>query len=275
MILPSTLKIIDYTFQNLFEKALTSSAILVCDKGVVSQKIQYHDVVNNTNHMVEKSFLIDKWIFIDNSGQKKSKKRFGDYFTVAISIATLLNKVYILKNFTEESDYIITENFRIERALLRKGVSPRSLNFKNHEVIIFPYMYDKNALIRYTTEDFEKKFPEATRYLKSYSQELSERNSDNSSKWFEYGRSQALAHLNQPKLLLSTVVTKKVKVYELSRECIPYSGIYIIPKKDLPLTYAKEILESKSFFAYVNGIGINASGSSLRITSIDINNYEF
>ena len=81
--------------------------------------------------------------------------------------------------------------------------------------------------------------------------------------------------MNQPKLLLSTVVTKEVKVYKLDKECIPYSGIYIVPTNNLPLSKAKEILESKDFYEYVKGIGINASGSSLRITAKDIENFEF
>lgn len=275
MILPSTLKIIDYTTQKLFEKALTSSAILVCDKGVASQNIVYQDVANCTRHMIAKDNLHGKWIFSEHNVESKSKKRFGDYFMAAISIATLLNKAYILKEFTEEDDYIVLKNFRIERSVIRTGVSPRSLNYKKPELILFPYSYDKNALVRYQSTEFEEKFPEATRYLKSYAKELSVRKSDKSIEWFEYGRTQALAHLNQPKLLLSTVVTKEVKVYELSKECIPYSGIYIIPKKDISLAKAKEILESKTFYSYVKGIGINASGSSLRITAVDVNNYEF
>lgn len=275
MILPSTSKIIDYTTQKLFEKALTSSAILVCEKGMFSQNIDYHDVANRTQYIIAKDNLHGKWIFSNNKTESKSKKRFGAYFNASISIATLLNKAYILKEFTEEDDYIICGEYRIERGLIRTGVSPRSLNYKKTELILFPYSYDRKVLVRYQSTEFEEIFPEATRYLRSYDKELSERKSDKSIEWFEYGRTQALAHLDQPKLLLSTVVTKEVKVYELSKECIPYSGIYIIPKKDISLAKAKEILESKTFYSYVKGIGINASGSSLRITAVDVNNYEF
>ncbi len=275
MILPSTFKIIDYTTQKLFEKALTSSAILVCDKSIISQSIEYQDVANGTRHTIAKDNLHGKWIFSEHKVEVKSKNRFGDYFTAAISIATLLNEAYILKDFTEEEDHIVVKNFKIERNVIRKGVSPRSLNYKKPEFILFPYLYDKNVLVRYQSAEFEEKFPEATRYLKSYAKELSERKSDKSVEWFEYGRTQALAHLNQPKLLLSTVVTKEVKVYELSKECIPYSGIYIVPKIDIPLEKAKEILKSEAFYNYVKGIGINASGSSLRITAVDVNNFKF
>lgn len=275
LILPNTLKIIDYTTQKLFKQA-TSSAILVCDKSEIFETIEYYDVVNSTSFVISKNNLIDKWIFTDYNQKVKHKRRFGDYFSASISIATLLNNVYILKKFNDDAKDVITVgSFQIERDVIREAVSPRSLKYKRSELIIFPYSYNENQLVRYNKDEFERNYPGATKYLKSYAKELSERNSDKSVEWFEYGRSQALAHLNQPKLLLSTVITKEVKVYELTKECIPYSGIYIVPKKDLTLANALEILKSEHFYKYVQGIGINASGSSLRITAVDINNYEF
>ena len=106
---------------------------------------------------------------------------------------------------------------------------------------------------------------------------LKKRTSDKGSSWFEYGRSQALAHLNQEKLLLSTVVTKQVEVYELDSDTIPYSGIYVTvkDKTNYTLQDALKILRSSKFLKYVNEIGINVSGKSKRITCKDINNYEF
>lgn len=275
MILPSTVKIIDYTTQKLFDKALTSSAILVCHYGVEISNVIYKDITNNKEYQIPKKSLKGKWVFSEFTKKCKREKRFGDYFTAAISIATLLNEAYILKNFTEEDKYVVVGDYKIERDLIMEGVSPRSLNYNKKHLILFPYRYCNNKLIRYNCKEFEKKFPKATSYLKTYAKKLSERKSDNGIEWFEYGRSQALAHLDQPKLLLSTVVTKEVKVYEIAKECIPYSGIYIVPKKNLPLEKAKEILESDDFYLYVKGIGINASGSSLRITAVDINNYMF
>ena len=103
-----------------------------------------------------------------------------------------------------------------------------------------------------------------------------ERDADSKAKWFEYGRSQALAHLNQKKLLLSTVVTNKVEIYELDAETIPYSGIYITVKdKNYDLNSAMQILSSSKFMEYVKNLGISVSGKSKRITCKDINNYEF
>lgn len=275
MILPSLTNIYDYTIKNIFEKALTSSAILVCRNGTEASHIKYKDIANNTEYQISKKGLIGKWVFSNLTEKSRPKKRFGDYFTAAISIATLFNEAYILKDFVEEDKYIVAGDYEIERDIIREGVSPRSLNYNKKYYIIFPYKYNNNTLVRFTRDEFEDMFPKASDYLKIYSKKLAERKSDKGIEWFEYGRSQALTHLNQPKLLLSTVVTKEVKVYELTKECIPFSGIYIVPKKDQSLQKAKKILDSDDFYQYVKRIGINASGSSLRITAVDINNYKF
>ena len=50
---------------------------------------------------------------------------------------------------------------------------------------------------------------------------------------------------------MSFIVTNKVNVYEIDENTIPYSGIYVIPKSNLDLSVAKEILESEEFLDYV------------------------
>lgn len=142
------------------------------------------------------------------------------------------------------------------------------------EYIIFPYDYVDGKLRRFETEEMLARYPGAIKHLKKYKDRLKLRDSDTTSKWYEYGRSQALDNLNQKKLLMSFIVTNKVKVYELEKDVIPYSGIYIVPKAELDLSIAKKILESDEFLEYVNDIGIYVSGSSLRITANDIKNFD-
>ncbi|MEW9924221.1 N-6 DNA methylase [Clostridium butyricum] len=277
LMLPYIVKIHDYTTEKLFT-VLTSSAIIILDKNVRQEYIEYYDIANNTNYNIEKCLLGKKWIFDDcrlKDQNNKEKLKFGDYFSASISIATLLNEAFVLKNYKESDKYINLNGCNIEKSIVKNAVSPRSLNYKKSELIIFPYKYVNQKLIHYEEKDFQESFPEATRYLKSFSERLEKRKSDRKSKWYEYGRSQALSHLNQEKLLISTVITKEVKVYKVDKDTIPYSGIYIISKGSFPLSVAKKILESKEFLKYVQISGINANGTSLRITPKDINNYEF
>ena len=107
---------------------------------------------------------------------------------------------------------------------------------------------------------------------------MKERKSDNGINWFEYGRSQALTHLNQSKLLISTLITGSVKVYLLDKDTIPTSGLYIVPQKNqqkFNLGKAKSVLESELFYSYVESIGVISNGNSYRISPKDINNFCF
>lgn len=274
MILPYLEKIIDYTTLNLFDDALTSSAIIKLNRSSKENFISYIDVVNKKHKMVSKDKLNEKWVFTTKESMKNEHK-FQEYFKVSNSIATLYNKAFIINDFTECDGYIIKDNIKIEKEVLRKAYSARNKRYEKQEYIIFPYYYNENGdLKKYDENTFYTNFPGACEYLKKFSDKLGERNSDQSAKWYEYGRSQALLHLNCKKLLLSTIVTNQVNVYEIDELGIPYSGFYIIQKGDKPLSYAKEILESKEFLSYVKGIGINANGNSLRISATDINNYK-
>lgn len=278
--------IYDYTTKKLFTKKnlenidkdiLTSSAVIIIDKSKKTRSINYYDIVNNQEIKIMKKDLNDKWIFNKNNNEKERNRvvKFGDYFKASNTIATLYNKAFVINNYVQNGDYIITgDNYRIEKAILRKAVSPRSLNSKTEEKIIFPYYFENEELKKYTEEEIKKNFPYAYKYLEGHKEKLLERKSDISAKWYEYGRSQAISQSNKKKLLLSTVITKEVKVYVLSSETIPYSGIYITSDED-NLNKAKKVLESKEFLKYVKDIGINASGESIRITSKDINNYRF
>jgi len=273
----SLVEVHDYTTKKIFD-VITSSAIIVCDKAKNRKMIKYIDVANeNKSYSIHKTKLTGKWIFENKNAENLNKKvKFSDYFHASVSIATLFNDAFVVTNYSDNGKYISTpDGYNIEKKILRETASPRSLSSGIKTKIIFPYFYKDGKLNRYDENDFLKYFPKASKYLNSNKNKLDERDSDKSSKWFEYGRSQALSHLNQEKLLTSTVVTKNVKIYTLTKECIPYSGIYITSKGIKPLDYAKKILESEDFYSYVQKIGINASGSSLRVTSKDINNYDF
>lgn len=281
--LPHLLEIHDYDNKKLFNKnnsnqnrnILTSSSVIVVEKNNKKKSIKYINECNKKEKTIYKKQLNGKWVFIDNEVVKK-KNRFGEFFKASNSVATLLNSAFVINNYTEKKGYICMNDIEIEKGILKRAVSPRGLNSNTDEMIIFPYKYDKeNNIIKYEEKDLKKLYPNAYNYLMSNKKDLDKRKADTSAKWYEYGRSQALNDMNKEKLLLSIVVTKKVKIYKLNKNTIPYSGIYIIPKKDKTLKEAKEILESKEFFEYVKNIGINASGDSMRITSSDINNYMF
>jgi len=266
----------DFSGQKVFEQVLVSSAIMVIDKTRKSEKLLYINEKNKMKININKTNLSEKWFFIQNPDlyKKKRKFKFGDFFLVSHTVATLLNKAFVIKNFELSGENIKVNNHLIECELIKDTASPRMFTNGGNEKIIFPYKFN-NGIIRLSENDFIREFPNGYEYLLRFKDELKNRDSDLSAKWFEYGRSQAIGNMNQEKLLISTVITEKVNTYYLEIENIPYAGMYIIPLQKYSLNIAKRILESVEFYDYVKMVGISVSGNSLRITSKDIMNYYF
>ena len=268
----------DYTQEKVFDNALVKSAIMILDMQKKQDVLNYRDMTLGTEIDIPVNKLTDKWFFTENLAN--GMHRFGDYFKVSHAVATLLNKAYVIK----EEDYQETEQgffcngHNIERDMVRDTATPRSLRYKKNEKIIFPYTYDDGHLVRFEEWEFETNYPEAAAYLNDFRDDLDKRQSDMSAKWYEYGRSQALAGLDSDKLLISTVITENVAVYRLTKECIPYAGMYITRRKgnnEYTLEDAIRILKGRDFRQYVLDVGIHISGSSLRITSKDVEEYRF
>lgn len=275
---PYIAQIKDYKQVKIFDKALVKSSIMVLDKQRQQEILHYQDMSMENAIDIPIAQLDEKWFFADEN--EVGQHRFGDYFKVSHVVATLLNKAYVLSDgaYTEVDNGYVCGNHTIEREVVRNTETPRTLRYIKHEKIIFPYTYDENELVHYDDGEFERLYPGATAYLNEFRDDLDKRQSDNNAKWYEYGRSQALSGLNRQKLLISTVVTNDVDVYELEQECIPYAGMYIVEKEDnneYELTDAMRILRSGEFKEYVFKVGIPISGKSVRITSKDVENYMF
>jgi methylase of polypeptide subunit release factors len=264
--------IYDFTSEKLFKDKLTASSIIVYEANSKREQLNYHNVLLEENKIIAKDELHGKWQFEDISVIERSRK-FGDYFHAASSIATLLNSVYIIQDYTDDVEYISTNNDKVEKSILRKAISARSKRYKKEEYIIFPYDYQDNNLVRFTEVQFAERFPMTKEYMEKHKTKLAKRDHDKGISWFEYGRSQALAHLNQEKLLLSTLVTKQVYVYMLDKMDIPTSGIYVVTKGDYDLDMAKNVLEGPEFYNYAKNIGVISNASSYRIAPKDINNF--
>ena len=268
----------DYTQVKIFDKALVKSSIVVLDRSQNEKFLFYKDMTIGTRLKIPIEHLGEKWIFSIESNE--GQHRFGDYFKVSHAVATLYNKAYVLSHgkYVESKEGYVCGDYIIEKDIVRDTETPRTLRYGRHEKIIFPYFYDSNGLEHFKVGEFERSYPEATAYLKTFREKLDKRKSDSSAKWYEYGRSQALSSLNRAKLLISTVITNNVEIYKLSEECVPYAGMYIVEKDgndEYTLEDAIKILKSDKFKKYVFRSGIPINGSSIRITSKDIENYMF
>ena len=269
LLLPHISYIKEYPDKKLFDGTLTSSTIFLYDNSCQTANIEYENTTFDRKLSIARTSLGDKWVFLDQEQSIEKTVRFGDCFHASIVVATLLNEAFLLPPENERER-------NIEATVIRRAASPKKMRKKTKEYIIFPYFYIGNELQRYAPEEFEQQFPIAAAHLETFRTKLDERDIDENIHWFEYGRTQALKRLNQPKLLISTVITNKAEVYELDAETVPYSGIFITVKKDgYTLSQAKQILQDSRFTQYVKSLGISVSGKSKRITCKDVNNYRF
>ena len=268
----------DYTQEKVFDNALVKSSIMVLDMQRKQDILHYTDMTLKSKIDIPVSQLTDKWFFTSNF--TNGLHRFGDYFKVSHVVATLLNEAYVFSadKCVEVENGFIYKGYTIEREIVRDTATPRSLRYDKKEKIIFPYLYNNKGLQRFKIGEFEHLYPEATAYLNTFRDKLDKRKRDINTKWYEYGRTQALAGLNCKKLLISTIITEDIIVYKLTKKCIPYAGMYIVERKNnkkYTLGDAMQILKSREFKQYVLDVGIHISGSSLRITSKDIEEFKF
>ena len=263
--------IVDCSGAKVFDEVLTSPAITIYEKGNQSNILIYQEMVESrieNETIIEKQSLSGKWNF--TTYVESGERRFGDSFKASNCIATLANKIFIHTVNNQG-----TLDIDIEDDAVREAKSPKSEQFGLKQKIIFPYYYDNGELNSYKESEMVQKYPKLMAFLSSQKETLTNRDSDKNAKWYEYGRSQALRHINQNKLMISTIITKVVRVYDLDSSVVPYSGIYIIPRDNSSLDDAKLILQTKRFYEYLLTKGVKVSGDSIRISSKDVEEYRY
>lgn len=265
----------DFKFKKIFENRQTSSAIIICSKKKNQNDFLYVNGETQQSYSVSKESLCGKWSLDVLPVKKTGKIRFGDCFRVSAPIATLLNEAFVINDFIDRGEWVEKDGFLLEKRGLRPAASPKSKQNRKESYIIFPYYYDQSGCCRYREDEFSKLFPGIVAYLQQFAEKLADRHVDRRCQWFEYGRSQALAHIDQKKLLLSTLITGEVKCYELDKETVPYSGMYIVPRENYQIEQAEQIIGSREFYEYIKSIGIHANGKTYRISPRDVADFVF
>lgn len=269
--------IIDYKGIQLFPNTVTSSIIILCDT-INREEVYYHVRKDNVQKRVSKTSLTGKWIFEENH---KGLRRFGDYFKVSNSIATLYNKAFVFEAKEEDDSFYYLDGGMVEKEIVFDAVSIKSekkfQNTQKRDKIIFPYKFMDKKVSSYEESEFKSQFPECYSYLKSHKERLLKRKSSEGVRWFEYGRIQAISNVFVDKLIISVVITNNVQVYTVGCKSVPYAGMYIraLKNDELELDEAKRILQSKKFYEYIKRCGTPTTTSSYRISVKDIENYYF
>lgn len=279
------IKIVDYRSVKVFPGIICSTTLILCGKKNIPNIIGYENYEDKQTFNIQRDSLSDKgekWIFeINTSGNKK----FGDYFNIHNSVATLLNKAFLFSVDDEQERYYVVNGWCIEKEVTLPAISTKSCrmikNNKNKESrkeirIIFPYKLVGAKIIHFSEKEFKKLYPYAWKYLYQFYDDLKKRKADENAKWFEYGRSQALEEVWNRKLVFPMVITKATQTYMADKIAIPYAGYFITAKSNyMSLKIAKELLESEQFYRYVKDVGTPTTITSYRVSVHDISEYMF
>lgn len=266
-------RIYDYQGVRVFDGIISSSIIIVCGKGN-TKSITHYNVRENKSMLLNKDCLGNKWTFEKSI---RGKYRFGDYFEICNSIATLCNDVFIIKNYIEDGEYYIINNEVIEKGLVYDAISANSIRKKSNPKIIFPYNRMNDIVDRISEESFISIYPNTYKYLANKKERLMKRKVTKGIEWYEYGRRQAINNMFVPKLVMPMILGKNIKTYLVDEYAIPYAGYVVrcIPNKKFNLDDAKGILESEEFYNYVKRCGTPTTPHSYRISVKDISDYTF
>lgn len=129
----------------------------------------------------------------------------------------------------------------------------------------------KECIFPPSTEDELKKYPKTYEYLLSHKEALTNRSITGSTKWFQFGRSQGLANINNEKLVISTTMpNSEVKYIRVGPEYLVYSGLYATSED---LDKLEEELQSDNLLDYLVDNGKPMRGGYTQITSTLLKNY--
>lgn len=196
----------DYTSQNKFPGTTISSTIL-CMRRQVSADFCYRDMEQERELRLRKEQQGEKWVF-DNA-VVEGQIRFGDWFQVSNTVATLCNDAFLLEDDRQKDGYYILPNGdRIEEEVVKPAVSRKRRD--EACAMIFPYAYEAGELWHYTDEEFRERFPCAMEHPERFRERLKKRASDKNSAWFEYGRGQALQKIQYRKAVIPSILTNRV-----------------------------------------------------------------
>lgn len=266
--------LIDFKEKKIFKDANVYTCIFKTVKSSSSDEVIYGNTVNSTT-ILKKSDLF-----------KKTNSLDGLIDTVLSGIATLCDRVYIVKKGTDNKFYANHDSvlYEIEKEILVPYLKltkiKSSKDIENIDFMIYPYNDDKTII---QESDLKEKYPLAYNYLSLVKEKLLARDkgkTENYDSWYAYGRKQGFHKINDVNVIVVPqmigVKCKPLKI-NISKILNNFGKIVFTSGYIIPLNNQNKIAEAailgKQFieFAKQNGKawpGKYESYYSLTITQI-------
>ena len=277
------IKILDFGNKQVFQKKSTYTCIVFLKKktskivkyqkinpeDICSNKINSYSEINYEKLDTKKGWVLNKPDILDKINKiEKTGVALGDKFLIKNGLATLSNDVFIFKPIDEDEEYFYHPNdkfHKIEKSICRDIIKPNRLKNESEivaltEKIIFPYHGDDGKT--FEEQYFIDNFPYTYAYLKEHKDQLLSRDKGKNKKykWFEFGRTQALADIGK-KLLFPYMAGQPYFIYTEQEDLLLYAGYAVYFDSERELKVLKCILESDIFWYYIKNTSKPYSGN--------------
>lgn len=279
-------KIIDFKSNQVFDNVSTYTCITLLAK---TRKESFFDYIYSN---LEKNIFtakinaatcgIKSWSFNDLENEVLIKKfssrknKLESFCNIQYGFATLRDNIFIAAQ-TKKLDrkYMLFNGEKVEKQSLKKIVKASTYKGKkNYSYVLFPYLKINNKLLPMAEAFIQKEYPFAYAYLLKNKEELLKRDMEAGAKeWFQFGRSQGLANMAKPKLIVSPLINGKIKVFLVKGNIYTYSGIFITAKNLASLKEVEKLLRSKDFRKYIALTSKEFRGGYININTKQIKNY--
>lgn len=281
--------LINYRSSKVFDNADTYAAISVLTNKSDRETFSYKTWDGDKEYTAELSYadLVPQdreWNFGHDGknfeAQKSKTRSIADMATVGYGIATLRDKLYIdLKVEEQENGLTLFHGQEIESDVLLPIV--KISTYKGEKDIqgriIFPYKIVEGKTRVLPEEVFSSSYPRAYAYLQSHRESLDKRSMDANATWYQFGRSQGLAHVEQEKMILPPVIRagQVPAVYDVPAHTLVYSGFYLTPKEGYTAQDVKDALQSEGIADYLKSSGQDMSGGYISYKAKTIRDFRF
>ena len=230
-------KIIDFRNKLMFEDASVYTAITVFSNNNATRIIEDEtgNIISKINYKNGENITLLK---------NASISKLGNYAKIRTGIATLQDKVFVIKS-TEivkiGKNFIFfrknNKEFKIEKKIVREAY--RASNSKNKNFVIFPYTFSNNRFSK--LGNMGKKYPLAYEYLINnlsvkYRQKYG----------IYWGRTQGLYDYELPKVVCPRVMKPYTDSFGEIIKGLVISGVYIVIENKLSAKELVKFLNSKT-----------------------------
>lgn len=243
-------RVVDFGDGRVFEDASTYTAIVVLSGDGGRKDFLYSDGDARRRSAGKRAAVrvplgdLDDGPWVLPPDAEPDGDRVGDLIKVQYGVATLADAIFISEDVAkgDSPETVLFNGTPVEKSLLKPAIKVSTYYpGATRRWALWPYRTAGDGTVEVIPEeDMRREFPLGLAYFEAHRKRLLERDLHDPKAFYEYGRSQALAAVDQPKLVLPPVIRDAVHAYIVPKGTVPYGGFFATG----PRVRMKRVLEA-------------------------------